>query len=86
MFYTLQDSVPLWLKSALSDSRPERADFRHNRIDFRLERVDFRPERADYRPERAWRGLTDGRTDGRMNKSPPVFYKTSSPSGPLPKK
>ena len=27
---------------------------------------------------------SDGRTDGR--KFPPVFYRTSSPSGPLPKK
>ena len=26
---------------------------------------------------------TDGRTDGQI---PPVFYRTSSPSGPLPKK
>ena len=26
-----------------------------------------------------------GQTDGRTNKSPPVFYRTSSPSGPLPK-
>ena len=42
---------------------------------------DFRPERADFRPERAW---GDGRMDGRTNKSPPVFYRTSSPSGPLP--
>merc|ERR1712074_523722 len=25
-----------------------------------------------------------GRMDGRTNKSPPVFYRTSSPSGPLP--
>ena len=25
-------------------------------------------------------------TDGRTNKSPPVLYRTSSPSGPLPKK
>ena len=24
--------------------------------------------------------------DGRTNKSPPVFYRTSSPSGPLPKR
>merc|ERR1711911_250311 len=31
-------------------------------------------------------GGTDGRNDGRTNKSPPVFYRTSSPSGPLPKK
>ena len=28
-------------------------------------------------------GQTDGRTDGQI---PPVFYRTSSPSGPLPKK
>ena len=28
-------------------------------------------------------GRTDGRTDGQI---PPVFYRTSSPSGPLPKK
>ena len=25
-------------------------------------------------------------TDGRTNESPPVFYRTSSPSGPLPKR
>ena len=29
---------------------------------------------------------TDRRMDGRTNESPPVFYSTSSPSGPLPKK
>ena len=29
---------------------------------------------------------TDERTDERTNESPPVFYRTSSPSGPLPKK
>ena len=62
-----------------SDSRPERADFRR-------ERVDFRPERAGFRPERAWGGWTDGWMDGQRNESPPVFYRTSSPSGPLPKK
>ena len=67
-----------------ADSRLERADFRPERVDFRPERVDFRPERADFRPERAWG--THGRTDGRTNESPPVFYRTSSPSGPLPKK
>ena len=27
---------------------------------------------------------TDGRTNKQTNKSPPVFYRTSSPSGPLP--
>ena len=29
---------------------------------------------------------TDGQTDERTNESPPVFYRTLSPSGPLPKK
>ena len=29
-------------------------------------------------------GRTDGRTDVMTNESPPVFYRTSSPSGPLP--
>merc|ERR1712074_436580 len=29
-------------------------------------------------------GWMDGRTDGMTNESPPVFYRTSSPSGPLP--
>ena len=27
----------------------------------------------------------DGQTDGWTNESPPVFYRTSSPLGPLPK-
>ena len=32
-------------------------------------------------------GRTDGRTDVRTDgQIPPVFYRTSSPSGPLPKK
>ena len=30
-------------------------------------------------------GRTDGRMDKWMNESPLVFYRTSSPSGPLPK-
>ena len=54
------------------------------RADFRPERTDFRPEMADFRPERAWGGRTDEQTDRRMKESPPVFYRTSSPSGPLP--
>ena len=29
---------------------------------------------------------TNGQTDGGTNESPPVFYRTWSPSGPLPKK
>ena len=59
-----------------ADSKPEGAYFRP-------ERVDFWPERADFRPERAWRG--DKRIDEWTNKSPPVLYRTLSPSGPLPK-
>ena len=43
-------------------------------------RANFRPKRADFRSERAWGGGADGWT----NESPPVFYRTSSPSGPLP--
>ena len=50
------------------------------RVDLRSQRADLRPERADLRPGRGTNGMTDGRT----NKSPPVFYRTSSPSGPLP--
>ena len=63
----------------------ERADFRLERADFRLERADFKYERADFRPERAWGGRTNGRTNEQTNKSPPVFYRTLSPSGPLPR-
>ena len=50
---------------------------------------DSRPERADFRPERAWGGMdgqTDGQRDGwtdRQTKAP-MFYRTSSPLGPLP--
>ena len=68
-----------------ADSRPERADSRPERADFRPERVYYSLERADFRPKRASGG------DKRMNKrthkrKSPVFYKTSSPLGPLPKK
>ena len=45
----------------------------------------MRPERLDFRPEGPDKG-GDARTNGRTNESPPVFYRTSSPSGPLPKK
>ena len=38
--------------------------------------------RTDVRSDGRSDGRTDGRTDGR--KFPPVFYRTSSPSGPLP--
>ena len=52
------------------------------RANFRPERADFKPERADFRPERAWElAQMDKRTNKRKS---PVFYRTSSPSGPLP--
>ena len=78
------------LESARVDVRPERTGFRPEKADFRPERAgsrpekaDFRPERAYFRPERAWGGQTNGRTNERTS---PVFYRTSTPSGPLPKK
>ena len=69
------------------DLRPERPDLRPERPDLRPERLDLRPERPDLRPEGSDEGggLTNERTDGRTNESPPVFYRTSSPLGPLPK-
>ena len=69
-----------WATCKRADSRPERADFRPERADFSLERADFKPERA-------WGGTneqTNGQADERMNISP-VFYRTSSPLGRLPK-
>ena len=69
--------------------RPERLDLRPKRLDLRPDRPGFRPERPDLRsqrPELRPEGLDEGgRTDERTNESPPVFYRTSSPSGPLPK-
>merc|ERR1712074_12703 len=68
-----------------SDLWPERPDLRPERPYLRPERPDLRPERLDLRPEGSdERGGTNKRTDGRTNKSPPVFYRSSSPSGPLP--
>ena len=62
----------------------ERADSRSERADFRPERAGSRPERANFRPERVGGG---GQTNGRTNKrKSPVFYRTASPSGSLPKK
>ena len=77
---------PTHFRPERADFRLEKADSRPERADFRPERVDFRPERADFRPERAWGRRTDRGNDGMTNKSPPVFYRTSSPLGPLPKK
>ena len=54
---------------------------RSRKADQRPERTDLLSVRADFRPERA----SGGRMDGRTNKSPPVFYRTSYPLGPLPK-
>ena len=72
----------------------KRADFRHKRANVRPPKGDFR-SRIDFRPKRLISGLwgviggtkgrNDGRTDERTNESPPVFYRTLSPSRPLPK-
>ena len=71
-----------------ADLRLERADLRHERTDLRFERADLGPERAALRPERTGGGeaQTNEQTNKRMDKSPPAFYRTSSSSGPLPKK
>ena len=53
-------------------------------LGLKLERTDSRPGRADLRPKRIDGG--GGKTNGQMNKSRPVFFGTSSPLGPLPKK
>ena len=54
------------------------------RPDLRPDRPDFKPERPDLRPERPDGG--DGQTEEqRTNKSSPVFYRTLSPLGLLPK-
>ena len=82
----LQDIVPFGAAAQKAYFRSERVNFSPERADFRPERVDFSPEKADFRPERAWGGRTNERTNGRTNKSPPVFYRTSSPWGPLPKR
>ena len=53
--------------------------------DLRPEKPNLRPEKLDLRPGGLVKGGGDKQTDGRTNKSPPVFYRTLSPSGPLPK-
>ena len=45
----------------------------------------LRPERPDLRPVGP-DGGTNKLMNGQTNKSPPVFYRTLSPLGPLPKK
>ena len=74
------------------DLRPERLDLRTERLDLRPERPDLRPERPDLssqRPDLRLEGPDEGggQTDERTNeRKSPVFYRTSSPLGPLPKK
>ena len=47
----------------------------------------MRGSRADFRSERAWGdGRINKQMDRQMNESPPVFYRTLSPLGPLPKR
>ena len=74
------------------DLRPGRSKFRYERVDFRFKRADFSPERVDLRSQMTdFRGewFKGGGENNRMvrwrtNESPPVFYRTSSLSGPLP--
>ena len=66
------------------DLRLLRLDLRPERPDLRPDRLDLRPSRPDLRPDRLVGG-TDKQTNKRTNESPPVFYRTSSLSGPLPK-
>ena len=64
--------------------RPERLDLRPERLDLRPERPDLRSQCPDLRPEGPDEG---GGTNEQTNeRKSPVFYRTSSPSGPLPKK
>ena len=63
-----------------------RSDLKPERLDLRPERPNLRPERPDLRSEGPDGGGTNKRTNKRTNESPPVFYRTLSPSGPLPKR
>ena len=65
------------------DLRPERPDLRPDRLDLRPDGPDLKPERLDGGGDEQ---TNKQRMDRQTNESPPVFYKTSSPSGPLPKK
>ena len=66
------------------DLRHKRADYRPERVDLQHEGTDFWPYRADFRVERP-DGGKNGQNDRWTNESPPVFYRTSSPSGRCPK-
>ena len=64
--------------------RPEKPGLRPERLNLRPEKSDLRPEKLNSRPERLdLRGGTNRWTNGWTNKSPPVFHRTSSASGPL---
>ena len=60
--------------------RPAICPLRPEIFPLRPEVCLLRPSFCPLRP-----GGTNRRTDGMTNESPPVFYRTSSPSGPLPK-
>ena len=79
----------------MSNLRPERPDLRPERPDLRPEgsegggdeqRNGQRNGRMDEWTNERTNERTNKQTDERTNKSPPVFYRTSSPLGPLPKK
>ena len=77
------------LKPEKPNLRPERPGLRPEKLDLRPERPNLRSQRPDLRPEGPDGGRnkrTNEQTNKRKNKSPPVFYRTSSPLGPLPKK
>ena len=59
------------------------ADLWPGRPNFKLEGPDLRPDGPDLRLDGPDGG--DEQTNGRTNKSTPVFYRTLSPSGLLPK-
>ena len=59
-------------------------------LPFQILNQPYQPSQAFYLPSKAISGLIaaissfKAALSGRMNESPPVFYRTSSPSGPLP--
>ena len=80
-------------KPARADDRLEREDLRLKSADLRLGRADLKRKQADLRPYRPnnrpgrpdegdkW---IDKQTNKLTNESPPVFFRTLSPSEPLP--
>ena len=87
MFLNAPERANIRLKR--EDFGPEKADFGPERTELGPERTNFRAEKAGFSPrgelgEGGGDELTNLR-DGQTNKSLPVFYRTSSPFGPLPK-